>query len=375
MSRIEKTVFISYRRTNAPWALAIYQYLNHHGNDAFIDFQGIASGGFELIILENIRARAHFLVLLTPSALEYCGDPKDWLRREIETAMESRRNVVPVMLDGFDFEAPSNVSRLTGQLLALKDYNALRVYAEYFAAAMDRLRGDFLNVPLESVSHPASLSTPARHAAEAQQAAASAAPAVGQEELTAQTWFEKGFNAVDPAERIRCYTEAIRLKPDYAEPYYNRGNARYDKGDLDGALKDYTEAIRLNPNFAIAYFNRGNTRRDKGDFNGALKDYDEAIRLKPDLADAYNNRGNARGDKGDHDGALKDYTEAIRLKPDYAKAHYNRGVERERRAKGDPASAKGAIADFQKYLNLGGGIRDGDQAEVEQFIRDLKNKQ
>jgi hypothetical protein len=201
MSRIEKTVFISYRRTNAPWALAIYQYLNHHGYDAFIDFQGIASGGFERVILENIRARAHFLVLLTPSALERCGDRGDWLRREIETAMESRRNVVPVMLDGFDFAEPSNASRLTGQLSALRDYNALRVYAEYFAAAMDRLREKLLNVPLESVSHPASLSAPARQAAEAQQAAAGAAPAVGQEELTAQTWFEKGFNAADRDEK------------------------------------------------------------------------------------------------------------------------------------------------------------------------------
>jgi tetratricopeptide (TPR) repeat protein len=380
--------------------------LDHHGYDAFIDFQGIASGGFERVILENIRARAHFLILLTPSALEHCGDPKDWPRREIETAMESRRNVVPVMLDGFDFEAPPNASRLTGQLSAFKDYNGLRVYAEYFAAAMDRLRGDFLNVPLESVSHPASLSAPARHAAEAQQAAAGAAPAVGQEELTAQTWFEKGFNAADLDEKVRCYTEAIRLKPDYATAYNNRGIARADKGDLDGALKDYTEAIRLNPDYADAYVNRGNARADKGDHDGALKDYAEAIRLKPDLAEAYNNRGiaraatgdhdgaladyaeaihlkpnyadayvnrgNARRANGDHDGGLKDYAEAIRLKPDYANAYYNRGVAR--RAKGDPASTKAAIADFQQYLDLGGGIRDGDQAEVEQFIRDLKNK-
>jgi hypothetical protein len=163
MSRIEKTVFVSYRRTNAPWALAIYQYLNHHGYDAFIDFQGIASGGFEQVILENIRARAHFLVLLTPSALEHCGDPKDWLRRKIETALESRRNVVPVLLDGFDFEAPLNASRLRGQLSALKDYNALRVYAEYFAAAMDMVREYYLNVPLDAVLHPASRS--ARQAA------------------------------------------------------------------------------------------------------------------------------------------------------------------------------------------------------------------
>ena len=69
---------------------------------------------------------------------------------------------------------------------------------------------------------------------------------------------------------------------------------------------------------------------------------------------------------------MKDYAEAIRLKRDYADAYYNRGIAR--RDKGDPASAKAAIADFQKYLDLGGGIRGGDQAEVEQVIRDLKNK-
>jgi hypothetical protein len=38
--------------------------LTHHGYDAFIDYDGIASGNFETAILENIRARAHFLVLL-----------------------------------------------------------------------------------------------------------------------------------------------------------------------------------------------------------------------------------------------------------------------------------------------------------------------
>ena len=65
MDRIEKTVFISYRRSNVSWALAIFQSLTHHGYDVFFDFDGIASGDFERVILENIRARAHFLVLLT----------------------------------------------------------------------------------------------------------------------------------------------------------------------------------------------------------------------------------------------------------------------------------------------------------------------
>src|SRR5256885_16814564 len=102
MERIEKTVFISYRRTNFPWALAIFQNLTQHGFDAFFDYNGIASGDFERVILANIASRAHFLVLLTPSALERCGDPEDWLRREIEAAFEVKRNIVPLMLEGFD---------------------------------------------------------------------------------------------------------------------------------------------------------------------------------------------------------------------------------------------------------------------------------
>src|SRR5215467_15323575 len=112
MGRIEKTVFISYRRVNASWALAIFQNLTQNGYDVFFDFTGIASGDFETVILENIRARAHFLALLTPSALERCGDPKDWMRREIEAALESRRNIVPLMLAGFDFGTPAIANQL-----------------------------------------------------------------------------------------------------------------------------------------------------------------------------------------------------------------------------------------------------------------------
>jgi hypothetical protein len=67
MERIEKTAFISYRRTNISWAIAIHQNLTSHGFDAFMDYSGIASGSFEQVIVENIKARAHFLVVLTPS--------------------------------------------------------------------------------------------------------------------------------------------------------------------------------------------------------------------------------------------------------------------------------------------------------------------
>src|ERR1035438_7361147 len=52
-ARIEKTVFISYRRIAVSWAQSIFQDLTQHGYDVFFDFQGIASGSFEEVILEN----------------------------------------------------------------------------------------------------------------------------------------------------------------------------------------------------------------------------------------------------------------------------------------------------------------------------------
>ena len=380
MERVEKTVFLSYRRTNVPWALAIFQNLTQHGYDVFFDFNGIAGGDFERVILGNITARAHFLVLLTPSALERCNEPGDWLRREIETALDSQRNTVPLMLEGFDFGTPKIANQLTGTLAALKQYNGLSIPPEYFLEAMERLRDRYLNVPLTAVLHPASPS--AQRAATAQKAAAEAAPAVQEEALTAQQWFERGFAATEVDEQVRFFSEAIRLKPNYAQAFANRGMARAKNGDLKGALEDCNEAIRLKPDDAYAFIARGFARHEgddlenalldlseairldpgdstafnnravarhrKGDFEGSLLDCNEAIRLKPDKAYAFDSRGVVRRDKGDLDGALQDYSEAIRLKPDYAEAFHNRG-----NARSDKGDVEGARQDYDEAIRLG----------------------
>jgi hypothetical protein len=181
MGSVEKTVFISYRRTAVPWAQSIFQDLTQQGYDVFFDFQGIASGGFAEVILENIKARAHFLVLLSPGVLERCIDPTDLYRREIETALLFQRNIVPIMLEGFDFGAPEIETQLGGTLAPLKLYNGLPVYAAYFAEAMNRLRQKYLNVPLATVLHPVSAS--AEQLAKSERTAASNAPAVTEKEL------------------------------------------------------------------------------------------------------------------------------------------------------------------------------------------------
>src|SRR3989304_5298848 len=260
MGQIQKTIFISYRWTNAYIALAIYQDLRDHGYDVFIDYESIKSGDFEQAIIENIKARAHFIVLLTPSALDRCDEPGDWLRREIEFAMRFKRNIVPIMMEGFKFSDPNIDKHLTGKLELLKKYQALEVpmNLRYFKYAMIELRDHFLNVELDTVLHPPSIT--AQKITIKLKAAADKAEQIEQKELTAQEWFEQGFtfqqsNKIDEA--IHCYTEAIQLKPDLTEAYNNRGIMHGQKGDFDIAIADFDKAIKLKPDFALPYNNRG----------------------------------------------------------------------------------------------------------------------
>ncbi len=431
MGRIEKTVFISYRRTNAAWALLIYKDLTSHGYDAFIDFDGIASGDFSQIIVENIHSRAHFIVLLTPSALDRCSQPGDWLRREIETAIQAKRNIIPLTFEDFKFSSPAIAAQLTGTLAPLRSYQALTVPTGYFDDAMKQLRHKFLNVALDTVLHPAS--TVAQQAAQEQQAAATAAPAVEKKNLSAQVSYERAFAETDPQKKIQLYSEFLEFQPNNGDAYYNRGlaragqsdyqgaiedytqatrlntsdpdpwhsrgNARYERGDLTGAIDDYNRAIRMKPGAAILYVSRGIARYDNGDTKGAMDDYARAIEIDPAYADTYNARGYALYSEGNNEAAIADYTKAIELNPGYAEAFsrraYSRFQNKDYQGTIDDYSKtidlqpdlalpyyyrgysrmelqqyQPALDDFQKYLKLGGDAR----SQTEQYIRDLKTK-
>ena len=122
---------------------------------------------------------------------------------------------------------------------------------------------------------------------------------------------------------IDSYQQALRIKPDYADAYYNMGIALKNKGDLEAAIDSYQQALRIKPDYADAYYNMGIALKDKGDLEAAIDSYQQALRIKPDYADAYNNMGIALKDKGDLEAAIDSYQQALRIKPDYAYAKAN----------------------------------------------------
>ena len=135
-------------------------------------------------------------------------------------------------------------------------------------------------------------------------------------ELAAHGFFSIGclLSEGGKAKKARtAYDTAIRLQPDYAGVYNNRGNIKSGLGSHDAALDDYDKAIRLNPNFAQAYSNRGSTKFRLGKHAAALIDLSEAIRLQPDFINAYANRGVAQLGLGNIDGARADFQTALEL--------------------------------------------------------------
>ncbi len=146
-------------------------------------------------------------------------------------------------------------------------------------------------------------------------------------------------------------------------PAIDRGMAFFEQGDYSMAIEAFDEAIRLDPQDAIAYYNRGvaynriaqgvtgsgmvRAGSNISQYQSAIQDFDQAIRLNPQ-ADAYFNRGFAYRNLGQFERAIEEFDEALRLNPQHAEAYYNRGA-----GYGSIGKSIEAERDFAKAKDLG----------------------
>lgn len=163
-----------------------------------------------------------------------------------------------------------------------------------------------------------------------------------------------------------------------------RSRLRFDKGDVDGGIKDITMAIEINPTNSAHYHNRAFMYLVIDEYQKAIDDYCKAIELNNERAIIFANLGFAREALGDLKGAkidwetamLKDekvylnyfakamdflennYLEAgifyldkvLKLNPKMPEAFKNRGVALERLGKNEEAER-----DFKKFEEMENG--------------------
>lgn len=141
--------------------------------------------------------------------------------------------------------------------------------------------------------------------------------------------------------------EAIRVNPNTAGAYLNRGNVYLSKSDPDHALADFNEALRLDPKNAWAYTERGNLYRNNGDIDHAMADLNQAITLDPNYTFAHFLRGDLYRKKGDLARAMDEMNDTLRLDPNYPLAYFTRG-----RLSFMLGNGPAALDDFGKAIKL-----------------------
>lgn len=91
------------------------------------------------------------------------------------------------------------------------------------------------------------------------------------------------YNAGDFAAAIDTYTKAIETAGDNISLYVDRGRAKRDSGDIDGAIGDVSRALDLSQEGWI-YAERGVAYSAKGEKELALQDFKKALSMDPSIS-------------------------------------------------------------------------------------------
>ncbi|HEX8228722.1 MAG TPA: tetratricopeptide repeat protein [Chloroflexia bacterium] len=170
------------------------------------------------------------------------------------------------------------------------------------------------------------------------------------------------------AESIVDFNRAIELVPGNGAAYLERGTTYMYSSNNESALSDFTRVIELLPNSSEPYYLRGLIYMDQSEYDKAIADFSRVLELEPTWQDAYGSRGKAHANKAEYEAAIKDYTRAIELAPDEAEGFYFDRAEAYR-LQGDNARA---IADYQVVVEQ--TDQDWLRTEAAQRLKLLEDK-
>jgi len=125
--------------------------------------------------------------------------------------------------------------------------------------------------------------------------------------------YEEALGAYNFAFAIVETQDARLIEPTL---WRNRGVARAELGQLEGALEDLTEAALRMPDDTLTHLTMGIVYQDLDRPVDAVVAYDRVVRLEPDWMGAWINRSSALLDSGMTSAAVEDARRAVELDPD-----------------------------------------------------------
>lgn len=187
--------------------------------------------------------------------------------------------------------------------------------------------------------------------------------------LSDKEYFEKGqafFNQSNFTSAIAQYNEAIRLNPNYADAFIDRGASKANIGQFDEAVRDYRKAEELGFTRPVLYSNLGFVYYKLNKTDSAKVYLEKALSIDPTNANAYRWRGEIKYDENDNSGAAADYSLAIQYNPS-ASNYFARGL-----AYYYLKNYKKAVEDMDKGIELNPNIPQYyyDRGDAKELLKD-----
>lgn len=135
-------------------------------------------------------------------------------------------------------------------------------------------------------------------------------------------------------------------KPDVA-PLILRARHMVGQGRSEDALREYEEILRIRPDLALAYADRGTIHAMRKEFDLAGADFDRAFSLGHRDAAAFSSAATVHMELKDYPRSLVLFAMALELAPTYAFAYYNRS-----RLLHEMGQNESAVIDLERCLAL-----------------------
>jgi len=121
------------------------------------------------------------------------------------------------------------------------------------------------------------------------------------------------------------YKEAVNIKYNYAETYYNWGVNSFNQGRMEDAAEAFEKAINIEKDHWAAHFALGRVYIELERHEKAVTPLTEAIRIKPDFVEAFYYLGDAYFHLENYQDAMESYKQTIKIDPKHAQSHFSLG--------------------------------------------------